>query len=204
MNTQNVNGKEYCINSTGSMVPIEAVKDIDKLRDSVVTRIAEKIRALEAYMKEVKSQCMSDMEEFLQIAADQYGVKMGGAKGNVMLTSYDGSVQVLLAQANNLVANEGVNVAKELIDDYLSDITNDASPDLRLLVTQAFKVKQGKMDVKRLMELKQYGIKDERWIKAMEIISDSITVSSTTPCLRLRDRTAAGVYKTHMLEFSTI
>ena len=151
MKTQTVNGKEYCINSTGSMVPIEAVKDIDKLRDSVVTRIAEKIRALEAYMKEVKSQCMSDMEEFLQIAADQYGVKMGGAKGNVMLTSYDGSVQVLLAQANNLVANEGVNVAKELIDDYLSDITNDASPDLRLLVTQAFKVKQGKMDVKRLM-----------------------------------------------------
>lgn len=204
MKTQTVNGKEYCINSTGSMVPIEAVKDIDKLRDSVVTRIAEKIRALEAYMKEVKSQCMSDMEEFLQIAADQYGVKMGGAKGNVMLTSYDGSVQVLLAQANNLVANEGVNVAKELIDDYLSDITNDASPDLRLLVTQAFKVKQGKMDVKRLMELKQYGIKDERWIKAMEIISDSITVSSTTPCLRLRDRTAEGVYKTHMLEFSTI
>ena len=204
MKTQTINGKEYCINSTGSMVPIEAVKDIDKLRDSVVTRIAEKIRALEAYMKEVKAQCMSDIEEFLQIAAEQYGVKMGGAKGNVMLTSYDGSVQVILAQANNLVVNEGVTVAKELIDDYLSDITNDASPDLRLLVTQAFKVKQGKMDVKRLMELKQYGIKDERWIKAMEIISDSITVSSTTPCLRLRDKTADGVFRTHMLEFSTI
>lgn len=204
MKTQTVNGKEYCINSTGSMVPIEAVKDIDKLRDSVVTRIAEKIRALEAYMKEVKAQCMSDMEEFLQIAADQYGVKMGGAKGNVMLTSFDGSVQVLLAQANNLVANEGVNVAKELIDDYLSDITNDASPDLRLIVTQAFRVKQGKMDVKRLMELKQYGIKDQRWVQAMEIISDSITVSSTKPCLRLRDRTAEGPFRTHMLEFSTI
>lgn len=204
MKTQTVNGKEYCINSTGSMVPIEAVKDIDKLRDSVVTRIAEKIRALEAYMKEVKAQCMSDMEEFLQIAADQYGVKMGGVKGNVMLTSFDGSVQVLLAQANNLVANEGVNVAKELIDDYLSDITNDASPDLRLIVTQAFRVKQGKMDVKRLMELKQYGIKDQRWVQAMEIISDSITVSSTKPCLRLRDRTAEGPFRTHMLEFSTI
>lgn len=204
MKTQTFNGKEYCINSTGSMVPIEAVKDIDKLRDSVVTNIAEKIRALEVHMKEVKVQCMSDIEEFLQIAAEQYGVKMGGSKGNVMLTSFDGSVQVLLAQAKNLVANEGVNVAKELIDKYLSDITSDASPDLRLIVTQAFKVKQGKMDVKRLMELKQYGIKDERWVKAMEIISDSITVSSTTPCLRLRDKTADGIFKTHMLEFSTI
>lgn len=204
MNTQNVNGKEYCINSTGSMVPIEAVKDIDKLRDGVVLAIAERIKALESYMKEVKAQCMSDIEEFLKISAEQYGVKMGGTKGNVMLTSYDGAVQVILAQANNLVVNEGVNMAKELIDDYLADITSDASPDVRTIVNLAFKVKQGRMDVKRLMELKQCNIQDERWLKAMEIISDSVTVASTTPCLRLRDRTEAGAYKTHMLEFSTI
>ena len=62
MKIQNVNGKEYCFNSTGSMVPIEAVKDIDKLRDSVVTKNAERIRALEACMKEVKAQCMSDIQ----------------------------------------------------------------------------------------------------------------------------------------------
>ncbi len=204
MKIQNVNGKEYCINSAGSMVPIEAVRDIDKLRDSVVTRIAEKIKALEVYMKEVKAQCMSDIEEFLVISAEQYNVKMGGSKGNVMLTSYDGSEQIVLAQANNLVVNEGVNMAKTLIDEYLADITSEASPDLRAIVTLAFRVKQGRMDVKRLMELKQCDIRDERWLKAMEIISDSVTVASTTPCLRLRDKTAEGVYKTHMLEFSTI
>lgn len=204
MKIQNVNGKEYCINSAGSMVPIEAVRDIDKLRDSVVTRIAEKIKALEVYMKEVKAQCMSDIEEFLVISAEQYNVKMGGSKGNVMLTSYDGSEQIVLAQANNLVVNEGVNMAKTLIDEYLADITSEASPDLRAIVTLAFRVKQGRMDVKRLMELKQCDIRDERWLKAMEIISDSVTVASTTPCLRLRDKTAEGVFKTHMLEFSTI
>lgn len=204
MNTQNVNGKEYCINSTGSMVPIEAVKDIDKLRDGVVLTIAERIKALEAYMKEIKAKCMSDIEEFVKISAEQYGVKMGGTKGNVMLTSYDGSVQVIMAQSNNLVVNEGVNAAKELIDDYLTDITSNASSDLRAIVTMAFKVKQGRMDVKRLMELRQCNIRDERWLKAMEIISDSVTVASTTPCLRLRDRTAEGAFKTHMLEFSTI
>ena len=204
MNTQNVNGKEYCINSTGSMVPIEAVKDIDKLRDGVVLTIAERIKALEAYMKEIKAKCMSDIEEFVKISAEQYGVKMGGTKGNVMLTSYDGSVQVIMAQSNNLLVNEGVNAAKELIDDYLTDITSNASSDLRAIVTMAFKVKQGRMDVKRLMELRQCNIRDERWLKAMEIISDSVTVASTTPCLRLRDRTAEGAFKTHMLEFSTI
>lgn len=204
MKIQNVNGKEYCINSAGSMVPIEAVRDIDKLRDSVVTRIAEKIKALEVYMKEVKAQCMSDIEEFLVISAEQYNVKMGGSKGNVMLTSYDGSEQIVLAKANNLVVNEGVNMAKVLIDEYLADITSEASPDLRAIVTLAFRVKQGRMDVKRLMELKQCDIRDERWLKAMKIISDSVTVASTTPCLRLRDKTAEGVYKTHMLEFSTI
>ena len=185
-------------------MPIEAVKDIDKLRDGVVLTIAERIKALEAYMKEIKAKCMSDIEEFVKISAEQYGVKMGGTKGNVMLTSYDGSVQVIMAQSNNLVVNEGVNAAKELIDDYLTDITSNASSDLRAIVTMAFKVKQGRMDVKRLMELRQCNIRDERWLKAMEIISDSVTVASTTPCLRLRDRTAEGAFKTHMLEFSTI
>lgn len=97
MNTQTVNGKEYCINSAGSMVPVEAVKDIDKLRDNVVLTIAERIKALESYMKEVKAQCMSDIGEFLKVSAEQYGVKLGGTKGNVMLTSYDGSVQVIMA-----------------------------------------------------------------------------------------------------------
>ena len=155
-------------------------------------------------MKEIKAKCMSDIEEFVKISAEQYGVKMGGTKGNVMLTSYDGSVQVIMAQSNNLVVNEGVNAAKELIDDYLTDITSNASSDLRAIVTMAFKVKQGRMDVKRLMELRQCNIRDERWLKAMEIISDSVTVASTTPCLRLRDRTAEGAFKTHMLEFSTI
>lgn len=95
-------------------------------------------------------------------------------------------------------------MAKELIDEYLTDITSNASSDVRTIVNLAFKVKQGRMDVKRLMELKQCNIQDERWQKAMAIIADSVTVSSTTPCLRLRDRAPEGVYKTHMLEFSTI
>lgn len=204
MTTKIIDGKVYCINSAGSLVPEESVRDIDKLRDNVVCTIAEKIRSLEESMKAIKAACMSDIDEFMKISAERYGIRIGGAKGNVQLSSFDGNVQILVMQSNALEVDEGIALAKELIDEYLTELTSGASPELRTIVGQAFRVKQGRMDVKRLMELKQLRIQDPRWQKAMEIIADSVNVTSTKPCLRLRDRDNEGVFKTHSLEFSTI
>lgn len=204
MTTKIVDGKVFYINSAGAMVPEEAVKDTDKLRDDVVNTIVERIIALEKRMKEIKTECMNDIEAFIKILAEQYKVEIGGVKGNVQLTSFDGTKQVLLNMSRSIEVNEGVEIAKQLIDEYLIEITGDSTPEIRALVGQAFRVKQGKMDVRRLLELKQLNIKDERWMKAMEAISESIVVTASKPCLRLRDKDKNGEYKTHLLEFATM
>ncbi|AEC02061.1 DUF3164 family protein [Parasphaerochaeta coccoides] len=205
MKTQVSDGKTYAVNAKNELVPIEAIKEIDQLRDQVIEKIEDRLIELQQKMENAKAEAMADINEFVRIAGEQHGVNIGGAKGNLSLTSFDGSTQILLAMSDSLDFTEGIHVAKQLIDEYLTDITKDAAADLRILVSKAFRVKQGKLDVKRILELRSYNIEDPRWKKAMDIISDSTKVISSKQCFRLRKRKDSdSSYALVNLDFSTI
>lgn len=205
MKTQTIDGKTYAVNGKNELVPIEGIKPIDQLRDQVIEKIEDRLMDLKQKMENAKAEAMSDINEFVNIAGEQYGVEIGGAKGNLSLTSFDGSTQIVLAMSDSLDFTEGIHVAKQLIDEYLTDLTKDSASDLRVLVSKAFKVKQGKLDVKRILELRSYNITDPRWKKAMDIISDSTKVVSSKQCFRLRKRQSAdSSYALVNLDFSTI
>ncbi len=198
-----IRGKRFIQDPRGALVPEESVKQIDLLRDQTVRSVVERIEAMQQMMKETKEACLADIEEFVTIAADDHGVKLGGVRGNTTLTSFDGVHRITLAVSDALDLNEGVHAAKQLIDEYLEDITKDSSADLRTLVTRAFRVKQGKMDVKRILELRSYNIADPRWKKAMEIISESLRISSSRKHFRVHQR-KGDMYQQMDLDFSTI
>ena len=94
--------------------------------------------------------------------------------------------------------------AKELIDEYLEDEIKDASFDIKQLVTSAFRVKQGVLDVRSILKLRSLRIDDERWKKAMDIIADSIVVKSSKSCLRLYKQNAEGTMEYVPLDFAVI
>lgn len=198
-----IRGQKFVENSRGALVPEESVREIDLLRDQVVRGVVEKIEKMQAFMQETKAQCLSDIEAFVTIAAEEYGVKLGGTRGNTTLTSFDGNSRVSLGISDSLDLTEGIHAAKQLIDEYLTDLTRDSSADLRTLVTNAFRVKQGRMDVKRILELRSYNISDPRWKKAMDIISDSVRVASTRQHFRVHQR-KNEVFEQMDLDFSTI
>lgn len=205
MKTQTIDGKTYAVNGKNELVPIEGIKPLDQLRDQTIEKIEDRLVELQQKMEDAKAEAMADINEFVHIAGEQYGVEIGGAKGNLSLTSFDGSTQIVLAMSDSLDFTEGIHVAKQLIDDYLTDLTKDSASDLRVLVSKAFKVKQGKLDVKRILELRSYNITDPRWKKAMDIISDSTKVVSSKQCFRLRKRKDAdSSYALVNLDFSTI
>lgn len=198
-----IEGRTFYIDSKGGMIPEEAIRPIDLLRDQLVEGVLDRVMDMRRKMEDTKAECMADIETFINIAAEQYGVKLGGEKGNTTLTSFDGKARIVLAFSEALDLTEGVHAAKQLIDDYLTDLTKDSSSDLRTLVTNAFRVKQGKMDVKRILELRSYNITDERWKKAMDIISDSIRVASSKRCFRVHTR-KGDAFQQMNLDFSTI
>ena len=84
----------YWIDAKGVLTPVGLIKDTDQMRDDLVRSIVEKATALNAALAEFKLSGFSDIGAFVDISASQYGVSLGGKKGNVTLYSYDGRYKV--------------------------------------------------------------------------------------------------------------
>ena len=116
--------KQYMEDAQGRQVPVNLIKDIDILRDQTVRDIMQKTFAMRDTLQKFKQEVWSNIQEFLGLSAEQHGVKFGGKKGNITLTTYDGKYKLLVAVNDTLQFNEKLQVAKQLIDDrncgYLS------------------------------------------------------------------------------------
>lgn len=183
--TKEIDGKLYYKKADGTLVPEDQVKDIDKLRDQMVMGIADKMLYLKQEMIKTKADVVEDIEAFMETASEQYDVKYGGEKGNLTFTSFDGNVQIKYYSNDYLTFNEGIHVAKKLIDEFLEDITRDSSKSIKQIVNQAFNLKQGRMDVKAILKLRDINETDPRWMKAMSIIDESRQYVSGNKSLRL-------------------
>ena len=156
-------------------------------------------------MEEIKNETMSDIDTFMEIAAEEYKVNLGGKKGNVTLTSYDGSIKIVIANSTNQEFNEKINFAKALIDEYLTELTKDSAIELKTIISSAFKIRQGKLDVRRILELRSYDIKDSKWKRAMELINESLEITNSNRCFRLYVRNDSGnSYDRVNMDFATV
>ncbi len=182
----------YMLDGKGRLVPEDMVKPIDKLRDELVMQVVEAAREVNAHLTAFKKEAFSIIHDFVALSAAEYDKKLGGAKGNVSLHSYDGRFKVVHAVAENFVFDERLQIAKELVDECIREWSDDSRPELKVLVNDAFQVdKEGNVDTKRILSLRKFDIQDERWLKAMEAISDSLTVKGSKAYLRIYERIAA-------------
>jgi hypothetical protein len=187
--------KEYMEDPQGRQVPVEMVKEIDKLRDQTVSEIMKKTLAMRDTLAAFKRGVWDDIQSFLTISAEQHGVKFGGKRGNITLTSYDGRYKQIVAINDTMQFNEKLRVAKELIDDCIKRWSGDAGPELRALVDDAFNVdKTGGINKDRVLGLRRLNIADAEWRRAMEAITDSIQVVSSKTYMRFYERRADGSY----------
>ena len=203
--TQEVNGRIYYVKGDGTLVPEDQVKDTDKLRDQFVMDLAARILSERHRMQELKKEAIEEINAFMDTMAESYGVKLGGEKGNVSFSSFDGSIQIALYRNDTLSFNETIQVARKLIDEYLEDITKDSSSDIKQIVSAAFALRQGKLDVKAILKLRELNIDDERWKKAMTIIDESKKWTFSNKSLRVYIRNAeTGKLEYQPMDFAMI
>jgi hypothetical protein len=170
----------------GRLVPSELVKPVDKARDDLVKSIIDEGLVLSQMLQEFKSRALANIKAFLDISAEQYHVELGGKKGNVTLASFDGTKRVLIAVDDRIIFDERLQIAKALIDECLKEWTQGSRPELKALVDDAFSVdKQGKINTHNVLRLRRLEISDPKWLRAMEAISDSITVTQSKDYIRL-------------------
>ena len=195
----------YKRNGVGHLVPIEAIKDEDLARDYFVAEAVAKAKQVSKVVTEFKEQLSGDMEAFLDLAAEKYGVKLGGLRGNVTLTSFDGRYRILRAVSDQLDFDESLQAAKALIDECLREWTSGSDAKVRVLIDDAFQVdKQGRINAKRILGLRKLNIKDAKWERAMSAIGDSLTVTGSRTYFRIYERDAGGAYQQLPLDFSAV
>ncbi len=188
MNTAH-NPDQFRYNAKGHLVPLEQIKDIDRLRDDLVNDVIAKVKALQEDMRKIKTEIASEVEAFLELSAREYGTSYGGKKGNVTLSSFDGSHQIKRAVADSLAFDERLQVAKELIDQCIHEWTAGSSSEVQALVEHAFQTdKEGKISTARVLGLRSLNIRHEKWQQAMQAIMDSIQVTGSKSYLRFYER----------------
>ena len=186
-------GQEYMRNSLGALVPKEQVKPIDLARTELVLELVNKALALNQTMSELKHEMMADVEAFASLSAERHGVKLGGIKGNLSLTSFDGEYEIKRQISEQIVFDEGLQAAKALIDECLREWTRSGPSELKAIIDGAFRVdREGRINTARILGLRNHDIKDERWQRAMNAISESIQVAGSRAYLRVYRRDKHG------------
>jgi hypothetical protein len=179
----------YWVDARGALLPETLIKARDRDRDALVGQIVEQAKALHVQLGQFKQAAFDAIEAFEQRSAADYGARIGGKKGNIVLHSFDGRYRIQRAIADKITFDERLQTAKVLIDQCMQDWTKDASPEVRSLIDEAFQVdKTGSVNTQRILRLRRLNIRDGRWQQAMTAIQDAIHVIESQSYLRLYQR----------------
>lgn len=190
--TVEIGGKAYMADAKANLVPVETIKPADLLMDEVVSKITGFARDLSAQIARFKGHTFEDVNGLQALIAQEYGVTVGGKKGNITLTTFDGCEKVQVQVADLIEFGPELQAAKALIDECLSEWSADSRVELRALVSRVFNVDQeGKINRAELFMLLRVEIGDDRWKKAMAAIKDSIRVIGSRTYVRFYERDAA-------------
>ena len=184
-----VAGTPYLRDAKGALVPIAAVKPADLLMDELVRTILVEAAELSATITAFKLETFERVGSLQALLSQQYGAKIGGAKGNVSLTTFDGCQRVMVQVADQIEFGPEMQAAKTLIDECLNEWAAEGRAEIRALVNRVFQVdQQGKINRAEVFMLLRVEIQDDRWQRAMEAIRESIRVIGSRTYLRFQQR----------------
>ncbi|MBO6789538.1 MAG: DUF3164 family protein [Dinoroseobacter sp.] len=184
-----IDDKEYIRDAKGGWTPIEMAKPQDLLIDEQVRKIMGHALALSQQIARFKGHTFEDLASLDGMLAQEYGVTIGGAKGNKTFMSHDGLWRIEVRIADFIDFGPELQIAKTLIDECLNEWSAEAGPEIRAIVTRAFNTdKPGQINRSEIFTLMRLEIKDERWQQAMKALRDAMRVVGSKTYLRFQHR----------------
>ena len=190
----------------GRQVPVSMIKKFDLKRHDLVCSIMQRAFAERERLAEFKQQIWEEIQSFVDESAKDSGAKkLGGKKGNITLTSFDGRYKLIVAVNDGILFNEKLQIAKQLIDECISKWSKNARPELKVLVDDAFNVgKNGLVSTGKVLGLRRLNITDATWRRAMDAITESIQVVSSKTYMRFYERQDDESYKQIPLDVASL
>lgn len=179
----------YWPDAKGNLIPEAKIKPIDKVQHELVNRLCAMAKDQSAILATFKRICGDELAAFVSLSGSEYGVQVGGEKGNVTLISFDGKFKLVRQVSDAISFGPQLLAAKTLIDSCVHRWAAGANDNIRALVNHAFQTdKTGQINTGRVLALRQLDIKDEEWLRAMQAIADSIQTLSSKPYVRFYER----------------
>ena len=179
----------YRQDARGRLVPEAAIKPIDLERDALILGCVAQAKEHSGVLKTFKTAVLDQVDAFVEASAAKYGAKLGGKKGNLTFTSFDGRYRVVVSIQDTLIFDERLQAAKSLVDECIRTWTEGSRPELTALINDAFQVdKVGNVSAAKILGLRRLEITEKKWKKAMEAISDSVGVLSSKRYARFYER----------------
>ncbi len=195
----------YRKDAQGRLIAIDQIKPIDATRDELVMEIVNKAIGMNRLLKDFKASTFADIAAFVSLSAEQYRARIGGQKGNVTLMSFDGRYKVIRQIQETIRFDERLQAAKGLIDECLTEWTENARAELRAIVNDAFRVDQeGNIRTAQVLGLRRLPIEDERWQSAMQAIGEAVQVVGSKAYVRVYERDAMGKYRPITLDMAGV
>jgi hypothetical protein len=179
----------HMLNSQGHAVPVANISQADRLMTETVNTIFQHADELFAKIGRFKAHVFDDVYTTRDLMAEQYGLKRGGAKGNITLTRFDGLARVSIKIADRLAFGPQLQIAKQLVDDYIEAFRDDIPDEIMPLLTHAFQMeKPGIVNRHAIYGLQRLKIDHPIWKQAMQAITDSRMVlgSKSYICMERR------------------
>jgi hypothetical protein len=184
---------ETLIDGKGRYCPLHTIKPVDLARHYIVSDRLQAAKVLLKLLQQFKEETFADIDAFIDLSASEYDVKMGGVKGNLQLVNHDETLKLRVSIADRIVFDERLQVAKQLFDELIAEHSEGLDEVIAALIEQVFKVdKAGKIDAKKVLELRRYNIKHPKWLEAMTAINDSIKVVGSKSYIQMYERESAN------------
>ena len=180
----------YWQNAHGDLIPERNVRPQDKLEDELVREVMAEALDIQERLMTLKARVLAKGVSFKDLIAQEYQVRKGGKKGNMKLSSYDGTMQVQFAVSDQIAFGVELTAAKALVDQCVQRWSEGANDNIRALVDHAFQVNKGRIDTHRVLGLTRLEIDDDEWQRAMQAIKDAVRVTSTKTYVRFFVRTS--------------
>ncbi|WP_419768561.1 DUF3164 family protein [Arcobacter sp.] len=192
----------------GKFVHPDMIRMDKQLEDELVESLVSKAITLQDKMKEYKIHAFAECYAFVDLLRSNYDMERITSKsGAVTLKNFNGTMEVQIQVAKLITFDQKLTLAKEKIDEYLTEKTSGSDAEIQTLITRAFDVKNGKVDAKQIISLKSYPIEHTLWREAMSMIDEATEIAGTKSYIRFKQRDGLnldGAMQTIILDLAAL
>jgi len=185
------NGHRYMADGKGGLRAIENVPAMKKLQDEQVRKIFGFAMALAAQIARFKGHVYEDLGSLDALMMQEYGLKVGGLKGNRTYSTFDGLMKIEVRIQDRMVFGPEMQVAKAVFDKILTARAAGADPLIRSIITSAFDTdKEGQINRANVFVLLNVQDDDPEFQQGQDAIRKAMHVIGSKSYLRFQHREA--------------